>query len=123
MSTRYKREYERMIKRLKSKRGKLFYSLRMHTVELVFGSLQQHYGLRWMNVRGRNSASKVMLMAAAAFNLKKWLKNSLNNAYLGANNLILVLRAFIVPFTKYLSNFQLQHSLSFYGDSQRFGWV
>jgi hypothetical protein len=30
-----------------------------------------------MNVRGRNNASKVMLMAAAAFNLKKWIKKLL----------------------------------------------
>ena len=69
-STPYKREYERMIKRLKSKEGKLMYRLRMHTVEPVFGSLQQYYGLRRMSVRGRNNASKVMLMSAAAFNLR-----------------------------------------------------
>jgi len=73
-STPFKREYERMIKRLKTKQGKISYRLRMHTVEPVFGSLQQYYGLRRMNVRGRNSANKVMLMAAAAFNLKKWVK-------------------------------------------------
>lgn len=74
-STPFKREYERMIKRLKSKKGKISYGLRMHTVEPVFGSLQQYYGLRRMNVRGKNSASKVMLMSAAAFNLRKWVKN------------------------------------------------
>ena len=73
-STPYKREYERMIKRLKSKEGKLMYRLRMHTVEPVFGSLQQYYGLRRMSVRGRSNASKVILMSAAAFNLKKWMK-------------------------------------------------
>ena len=76
-STPFKKEYERMIKRLKSKEGKKSYALRMHTVEPVFGSLQQYYGLRRMNVRGRNSASKVMLMSAAAFNLKKWVKKLL----------------------------------------------
>lgn len=75
MSTSYKREYERMIKRLKTKKGKLSYALRMHTVEPVFGSLQQYYGLRRMSVRGKNNATKVMLMSAAAFNLKKWMKN------------------------------------------------
>ena len=73
-STPYKPEYERMIKRLKTKKGKALYLKRMHTVEPVFGSLQQYYGLRWMNVRGKNSATKVMLMSAAAFNLKKWVK-------------------------------------------------
>lgn len=73
-STPYKKEYERMLKRLKTKKGKALYLKRMHTVEPVFGSLQEYYGLRRMNVRGRNSANKVMLMAAAAFNLKKWIK-------------------------------------------------
>jgi len=79
MSTRFKRQYERMIKRLKSKEGKISYALRMHTVEPVFGSLQQYYGLRKMNVRGKNNACKVMLMSAAAFNLKKWIKNLIQN--------------------------------------------
>ncbi len=73
-STPYKREYERMRKRLKTRAGKNTYQLRMHTVEPVFGSLQQYYGLRRIYVRGKNSASKVMLMAASAFNLKKWIK-------------------------------------------------
>ena len=80
-STPFKKEYERMIKRLKSKEGKKSYALRMHTVEPVFGSLQQYYGLRRMNVRGRNSASKVMLMSAAAFNLKKWVKKIIEDGY------------------------------------------
>jgi len=73
-STPYKRQYERMRKRLKTRSGKLTYRLRMHTVEPVFGSLQEYYGLRRIYVRGKNSAFKVMLMAASAFNLKKWVK-------------------------------------------------
>ena len=40
MSTRYKKEYERMIKRLKSEMGKLFYRLPIHTMEPVFGISQ-----------------------------------------------------------------------------------
>lgn len=73
-STPYKREYERMIKRLKTKKGKQTYHLRMQSVEPVFGSLQQYYGLRRIYTRGKNSAFKVMLMSASAFNLKKWIK-------------------------------------------------
>jgi len=84
-STPYKREYERMLKRLKTKKGKALYLKRMHTVEPVFGSLQQYYGLRRMNVRGRNSANKVMLMSAAAFNLKKWMKKLIEE---GLNHII-----------------------------------
>lgn len=80
-STPYKREYERMRKRLKTNSGKWTYQLRMQTVEPVFGSLQQYYGLRRIYVRGKNSANKVMLMAASAFNLKKWVKKVIKEAF------------------------------------------
>jgi len=79
MSTIYKKQYERMKKRLKSKKGQESYKLRMHTVEPVFGSLQHYYGLKHINVRGKNGADKVMLMAACAFNLKKWIKTIIKN--------------------------------------------
>lgn len=72
--TIYREEYEEMKKKLKTKKGKIKYAKRMQSVEPVFGSLQQYYGLRWINVRGKLSANKVMLMSGAAFNLKKWLK-------------------------------------------------
>jgi len=75
--TIYKPQYDEMIKKLKSKEGQLAYKLRMHTVEPVFGTLQQHYGLRWINTRMIDCAHKVMLMAAAALNLKKLIKNSI----------------------------------------------
>ena len=81
-----------MIKRLKSVKGKISYGLRMHTVEPVFGSLQQYYGLRRMNVRGKNTASKVMLMSAAAFNLKKWMKKLVKDGESSIDCLILKLR-------------------------------
>ena len=48
--------------------------LRQSTVEPVFGSLTQYYGLRKIGVLGKAGAHKVMLMAAIAFNLKKHLK-------------------------------------------------
>ena len=77
--TIYRSEYMDMIKRLKSKKGKESYKLRMKTVEPVFGSLQQYYGLRWINTRGIKNANKIMLMAGAAFNLKKWVKHLIEN--------------------------------------------
>jgi hypothetical protein len=49
--------------------------LRQRTIEPVFGSLLQHYGLRRVNTRGRSSAHKTMLLTAIAFNLKKLLKH------------------------------------------------
>ena len=71
-----------MIKKLKSEKGQESYALRMHTVEPVFGTLQQHYGLRWINTRGHDLANKVMLMSAAALNLRKLIKYKPNNSIL-----------------------------------------
>jgi len=80
--TIYKPEYDKMIKKLKSEKGQESYALRMHTVEPVFGTLQQHYGLRWINTRGHDLANKVMLMSAAALNLRKLIKYKPNNSIL-----------------------------------------
>ncbi len=71
----YKEEYDEMAKKLKSNIGKQLYQQRMYTVEPVFGTLQQYYGLRWINTRGKDCANKLMLMASAALNLRKWIKN------------------------------------------------
>jgi hypothetical protein len=49
--------------------------LRQSTVEPVFGSLIQYYGLSKINVLSKAGAHKVILLAAIAFNLKKYLKN------------------------------------------------
>ncbi len=46
----------------------------MATVEPVFGSLLNYYGMKRANARGRQSAHKQMLMAACAYNLQKLLK-------------------------------------------------
>jgi len=54
--------------------GKQMKKLRQSAVEPVFGSLTQFYGLRKIGVLGKAGAHKVMLMAAIAFNLKKYLK-------------------------------------------------
>lgn len=72
--TYYKEEYDRGIKRLKSKKGKRFKFIRSSTVEPVFGSLTQFYGMRKVNTIGIKQANKVMLMAGTAYNLKKYLK-------------------------------------------------
>ncbi|SFE97242.1 Transposase DDE domain-containing protein [Spirosoma endophyticum] len=48
--------------------------LRQRTVEPVLCSLVEYNGLRKINVRGKAGAHKVMLMAATAFNLKKYMK-------------------------------------------------
>ncbi|WP_322790504.1 transposase [Tenacibaculum tangerinum] len=43
-------------------------------MEPVFGTLTQYMGLRKVNVRGIDGANKCMLMAGAAYNIKKLLK-------------------------------------------------
>jgi hypothetical protein len=51
--TIYKNQYDDMIQKLKSENGIQSYALRMQTVEPIFGTLQQHYGLRWINTKGK----------------------------------------------------------------------
>ncbi len=72
--TYYKDEYDRAIARSKTKLGRRMKSLRQSTVEPVFGTLMEHLGMRKMNTIGIRQANKNMLMAAVAYNLKKYLK-------------------------------------------------
>lgn len=73
--TIHRPEYEQMLHRLKSRQGKYMSKIRMTTVEPVFGSLTQHYGMSRMNTRSLDSAHKNMLLAAVAFNFKKYQKS------------------------------------------------
>jgi len=77
--TIYDEQYLRAHARQHSKRGKQMKKLRQSTVEPVFGSPAQFYGLRKIGVLGKAGAHKVMLMAAIAFNLKKYLKKGEGN--------------------------------------------
>ncbi|MCP4976218.1 MAG: IS1182 family transposase [Maribacter sp.] len=72
--TIYNEQYLRAYARQHSERGKQMKKLRQSKVEPVFGSLTEFYGLRKIGVLGKAGAHKVMLMAAIAFNLKKYLK-------------------------------------------------
>lgn len=76
--TVYKQEYDRALLRARSKKGRFYKTLRHSTVEPVFGSLINFTGMRKINTRGIESANKVMLMAAMAYNLKKLLKHNGN---------------------------------------------
>ena len=73
--TAYAPHYRRALTRQQSQEGQRMRQLRQRTIEPVFGSLLQHYGLRRVNTRGRSSAHKTMLLTAIAFNLKKLLKH------------------------------------------------
>lgn len=72
--TVYKDYYERTIKRVDSYFGRRMKYLRQSTVEPVFGSLINYYGMRKVNTRGIDLAHKSMLMSAIAYNLKKYMK-------------------------------------------------
>ena len=73
--TAYDTHYRRALARQQSRSGRRMRRLRQSTVEPVFGSLLQHYGMRRVNTRGRSSAYKTMLLTAIAFNLKRLLKH------------------------------------------------
>lgn len=45
----------------------------MSTVEPVFGSLLNYFGLKRINAKGKVAAHKCMLMSTADYNLKKYL--------------------------------------------------
>jgi transposase len=72
--TYYKDEYNRAIARVKSKSGRFMKAKRQSTVEPVFGTLINYLGMRKMNTIGIRQANKNMLMAAVAYNLKKYMK-------------------------------------------------
>lgn len=76
--TYYKQEYDRAIARVQSKRGRYMKFRRQSTVEPVFGTLTQFMGMRKVNTRGIQNANKVMLIAATAYNIKKYLKFTKN---------------------------------------------
>ena len=71
-------EYTRALELVNSKRGRQMKLLRHSTVEPVFGTLINFMALKRINTRGIVQAEKVMLAAACAYNLKKWLNFSQN---------------------------------------------
>lgn len=97
--TIYDEQYLRAYARQHSERGEQMKKLRQSTVEPVFGSLTQFYGLRKIGVLGKAGAHKVMLMAAIAFNLKKYLKKGGGKPFIG------ILRTIIHPLKGYLTIF------------------
>lgn len=68
------KEYKRAIARVNSRKGQYMKRRRQATVEPVFGVLTQFMGMRKVYTRGINNANKQFMMAAMAYNLKKYLK-------------------------------------------------
>ncbi len=69
--TAYQPFYERMQQRLESQQGKRMKKRRQSTVEPVFGSLLNYFGMKRAPARGKIAAHKIMLAAATAYNLQK----------------------------------------------------
>jgi hypothetical protein len=67
----YRHYHKQMQERVESNEGKSMKRRRMATVEPVFGSLLNYYGMKRVNARGKQAAHKFMLMAACAYNLQK----------------------------------------------------
>ncbi|HYH16580.1 MAG TPA: transposase [Flavisolibacter sp.] len=70
--------YDKMHERLQSTKAKRLKKVRSSTVEPVIGTLVNFRSMRRVNTRGLEQASKCMLMAATAYNLKKLMKFKTN---------------------------------------------
>ena len=70
----HREEYERTIARVNSPKGQYMKRRRHATVEPVFGVLTQYLGMRKVMTKGIHNANKQFMMAAIAYNLKKYLK-------------------------------------------------
>jgi hypothetical protein len=57
----YRNYHQRMQERIESKEGKKMKRRRMATVEAVFGSLLNYYGMKRANMKGKQAAQKMML--------------------------------------------------------------
>jgi transposase len=108
--TAYNEEYQRAIARVNSKRGRALKVKRSSTVEPVFGTLTEFMALRKVNTRGISNANKGMLMAAMAYNLKKYLKftqKRVETVAMGAEKHLLQLFALIGLILKPNPSFKL----------------
>lgn len=66
--------FERMEIKIHTPYGQRIRKIRSRTVEPVLGTLINFMGMRRVNTRGIKQANKIMLMAAIAYNLKKYLR-------------------------------------------------
>lgn len=66
--------YDKMHERLKTPYAKKMKKIRQSTVEPVLGTLINFMAMRRVNTRGKDQATKCMLMAAVAYNIRKAMK-------------------------------------------------
>ncbi len=70
----YKAELERAKARQQTVKARMMKRKRSSTVEPVWGTLINFTGMKRLNARGIQAANKMLLLAAAVYNLKKWLR-------------------------------------------------
>ena len=70
----HKEELERARERQQTVKAKMMKRKRSSTVEPVWGTLINFMGVKRINSRGLAAANKILIIAAACYNLKKWLK-------------------------------------------------
>jgi transposase len=69
--------YDRMHERMQTDKAKIMRKLRQSTVEPVLGTLINFLNMKRINARGISQANKHVLMAALAYNLKKYMNYSI----------------------------------------------
>lgn len=104
----YKPEYDRMIQRVNSTRGRILMRKRQSTVEPVFGSLINYFGLKKVNTKGMDMAHKAMVMAGCAYNLKKYMHFSRKSLLSKALTLQYNIKRLMQPITDWLKAIQTQ---------------
>lgn len=117
--------YDRMHKRLQTPKAKRMARVRSSTVEPVLGTLINFGGMRRIWTRGKEQANKIMLGAATAYNLKKWLKFirkkpevvvkcvpiPTNNTHSAVNASFFTLPRVLCAITHYIKTIMLQRTI------------
>ncbi len=76
----YKPLLEEAKERALSIKGRIMKRKRSSTVEPVWGTLINFTGMKRINTRGLAAANKCLILAAACYNLKKWMKHILRDS-------------------------------------------
>lgn len=87
LHTAHKALFDRMHERYKMKDAKNASKIRSRTVEPVLGSLINYFGLKKVNSKGIDSATKHCLMSSLCYNLKKMMKFIMRNVESDINSL------------------------------------
>jgi transposase len=94
--------YEAAKERTQSTKGRKMRRKRSSTVEPVWGTLMNFMAAKRINARGLSAANKVLIMAAACYNLKKWMRFITTKA---TSNAAVMTKAAGKAFAHFLKNF------------------